>query len=108
MDRRVLALAAFLIVIVGGAIAGFAYILAGDKTVYIDNAQIQAPVITLSPTTSGTLNEVDVSEGDTVLPNTVVAVVGTELIKTTSGGLIITVNNNIGKTGEPGRRRSSR
>jgi multidrug resistance efflux pump len=102
MDRRVLALASFLIIVIGGTIAGVAYILAGNKTVYIDKAQIMAPTITLSPSAPGVLKEVDVAEGDTVLPNTVVAVVGTELIKSTSGGLVITVNNNIGKLVNPG------
>jgi multidrug resistance efflux pump len=96
-DRRVLILAAFLIVIVGGAIAALAYIAAGSKTVYIDKAQIHAPSIFLSPTAQGTLREVDVRPGDIVAPNAVVAQVGNELIKTTSGGLVISVNDNVGK-----------
>jgi multidrug resistance efflux pump len=100
-DRRPLIVASLLIIIVGGGIAAGAYILASGKTVYIDKAQIAAPTVTLSPAASGVLHEVDVSVGDTVAPNTVVAVVGNQLIKTTQGGLVITINDNIGKLVSP-------
>jgi len=43
------------------------------------------------------LRRVYVHEGDKVAPNTVGAQVGVELIKSTSGGLVVTVNNNICK-----------
>ena len=94
-------IAAALIIIVGGGIAAFAYLAASNKTVYIDKASVSAPLVQLNPTQSGTLNAVYVSEGDTIPPGTVVAEVGTELIKSTSGGLVVTVNNNIGKSVTP-------
>ena len=100
-DRRPLVLAAFLIVVVGGGIFASAYLLASSKTVYIDKAQIEAPVISLSPSSSGILQNVNVSAGDTIAPNTVVAQVGNELIKSTQGGLVITTNKNIGKLVSP-------
>ncbi len=93
--------AAALVIVVGGGIGALAYILSSSKTVYIENATITAPIVDLSPSAAGTLNAVYVSAGDTIAPNTVVATVGTELIKTTSGGLVITANNNIGKTMSP-------
>lgn len=96
-----LAVAAFIVVVVGGGIAGLAYIASSNKTVYIEKATIAAPVVDLSPTSPGTLNAVYVSVGDIVQPNTVVATVGTELIKTTGGGLVLSANNNIGKTVNP-------
>lgn len=102
LDRRVLGLAAFIVVILGGGITTFAYLAVSQKTVYIDKGQISAPTVTLGPSAPGILKEVDVSEGDMVLPNTVVAQVGNELIKSTSGGLVITVNNNVGKLVNPG------
>ena len=98
---KVLALAAFIIIVIGGGIGAFAYLAASSHTVYIDNATINAPVVNLSPTTAGTLNNVYVQVGQVLPPGTVVASVGTELIKSTSGGLVITVNNNIGKTVAP-------
>ena len=98
LDRRVLILAAFLIVVVGGAIAAFAYISVSTKSVYIDKAQITAPTVVLGPTNQGTLKAVYVSVNDVIPPNTVVAQVGTELIKSLGGGLVISVNDNIGKS----------
>ncbi len=98
LDRRVLVLAAFLVIVIGGGIAGAAYLAAASKTVYIDKSQIEAPVVDLGPGASGILKAVYVHEGDTIAPNTVVAQVGTELIKSQNGGLVITTNNNIGKS----------
>lgn len=100
-NTKAIIVAAVLVIVVGGGIGALAYILSSNKTVYIENATIQAPVVDLSPAAAGTLNAVYVSAGDTVAPNTVVATVGTELIKTTSGGLVISANNNIGKTVGP-------
>ena len=100
-DRRPLIVAAFVIIVIGGGIGAFAYILASSKTVYIDTATIQAPVVDLSSSSAGVLNAVYVAEGQVIPQNTVVAEVGTELIKSTSGGLVTLVNNNIGKTVTP-------
>jgi multidrug resistance efflux pump len=94
-------LAAIIVIVVGGGIAALAYLGANAKTIYIDKAQIQAPVVDLSPTAAGILKAVYVSPGDTVPANTVVAQVGTELIKTQTSGLILTANNNIGKSVTP-------
>jgi multidrug resistance efflux pump len=40
---------------------------------------------------------VSVKEGDTITPNTVVAQVGTELVKSSKGGLVVEVNKDLGK-----------
>jgi len=96
-DRRILIVAAFIVVVIGGGIGGAAYYAASTKTVYIDQSQIQAPVVALSPTQPGILRAVYVSPGDTIAANTVVAQVGIELIKSTAGGLVIDTNDNIGK-----------
>jgi multidrug resistance efflux pump len=97
LDRRVLILAAFLVIVIGGGIGAIAYLAASSKTVYIDKAQLQAPVVNMSPNITGVLKAVYVKEGDVISPNTVVAEVGTELIKSQNGGLVITVNNNLGQ-----------
>jgi len=88
-DRRVFAVAAFLIVVVGGGIAVLAYLGVSSKTVYIEKATVSAPEVTLSPAVSGELRHTYVAVGDVIAPNTVVAQVGVELIKSTSGGLVI-------------------
>lgn len=103
MNRKIMMLAAALVLVVGGAIGAFAYLGVANGRVYIENAQITAPTIDLAPHTAGVLQEVDVQEGDIIMPNTVVARVGTELIKSKVGGVVITVNNNIGKIFNPGQ-----
>jgi hypothetical protein len=66
------------------------------QRVYIEKATISAPEIPLSATVSDTLRAVMVSPGDSIAPGTVVAQVGTELIKSTLGGLVVSTNTNIG------------
>lgn len=101
-NRRAFAIAAFLVIIVGGGIGALAYLAAAQKTVYIDKAALSAPVVELGPSTTGVLTSVTVQEGDYVPRGAVVAVVGNELIKTQSPGLVTLVNNNIGKLVNPG------
>ena len=86
------------------AVIGFGtYLLVAQGRVSIENATISAPSVDLTSKSGGVLQEVFVNEGDIVLANTVVARVGTELIKTLSAGEVITVNNNIGKSFSPGQ-----
>ena len=95
-DRRVLAVAAFLIVVVGGGIGILAYLGVSSKTVYIENSSIQAPEVVLAPTVAGELRHTYVNVGDVIAPNTVVAQVGGELIKSTSGGLVVAARTDEG------------
>jgi len=97
MERRVLMIAAGIIVVVGGGIAAVSYFAVSSQEVYIDKAAIQAPEVDLAPSVSGILRNVFVNEGDTVPPNTVVAQVGNELVKSTAGGLVISASQDIGK-----------
>src|ERR1041385_6012868 len=100
-DTRVLALAAFIVLVIGGGIATFTYLAGSSKYVSIDKSLVQAPVVSLTPAPPGTLKQVYVAVGDTVPPNAVVAAVGTELIKASAGGLVVEVNNDIGKVVAP-------
>lgn len=95
-SRLPLMVAAGLVLVVGGAIGGIAYLGVSSQRVYIEKSNVEAPSVPLAPTTSGTLQEVYVSVGDTIPANTVVARVGTELIKSTSAGLVISTDDNIG------------
>lgn len=94
----------------GGAIAlvlvivgGFLYWQMSSTRVGIDTSKISAPIIDLSPTIPGQLQEIYVNEGDIVPANTPVAKIGNEIIKTTVAGEIISVQNNIGKSFNPGQ-----
>jgi multidrug resistance efflux pump len=100
-DRKIYIVAAAIVVLVGGGIAGFAYFKAAGHTISIDNSTLSAPIVNLSSASSGILNQVYVKPGNVLPPNTIVASVGTELIKSTSGGLVVTVNNNLGKSVGP-------
>ena len=95
-SRVPLMIAAALVLVVGGGIGAAAYIAVENQRVYIETSNIEAPSIPLAPTISDTLQQVEVSVGDTIQPNTVVAQVGTQLITSTIGGLVISTNTNIG------------
>lgn len=98
-----LMIAAAIVIVVGGLIGGIAYVAVNGSRVYIDKADVEAPSVVLSPIAAGTLTAVYVNPGDTVAPNAVVAEVGTELIHAGStGGLVISTDNNIGAQVTPG------
>ena len=98
IDRRVLVLCASILIVLGGGIAAAAYLAVSNETVYIEKSQIEAPVVELAPTTGGVLRSLTVKAGDTVVPNTVVAQVGVELIKSTAGGLVLLTHGDVGDT----------
>jgi len=79
-----------------GAIGGGVYWYVSSQTVSIDQSVISAPIINLSPVNSGVLEEVYVKEGDNVTADQPIARVGDEIVKATSAGEIISVDNNIG------------
>ena len=91
---------ALAILLVAGASA---YFIFSNKEVAIDAATISAPLINLSPTTAGRLNAVYAQEGDTLSANAPVALVGTEVVKTKSAGLIVQMTDTLGMQVAPGQ-----
>jgi len=87
-------LAVLVISIIAGVVA---YYQTTSERIYIDRADIEAPVIFLSTTTPGILNDVLVKEGQSILPNTVVAEVGGYSIESKTRGIIIHVQNTPGQ-----------
>jgi len=79
-------------------IAGFgaSYFIYTSRQVTVDRATISAPLIHISPTTSGRLNAVYVNEGDRISANTPVALIGTQVIKTKTAGLVVKIHKVIG------------
>lgn len=102
LDRRVLALAGAILLIIGGGAAAIAYIAASSHTIYIEKSQISAPTVDLSATKGGVLRSLNVYAGEVVPPGTVVAQVGVELIKSTQGGLVISTQGDVGNQVAPG------
>ena len=83
--------------------AGTLYFIDVQNHVSIDKSLIAASEIDLSPSTAGILQQVYVKNGDQIPANTVVAKVGDELVKTKVSGIIISTEDNIGKTFNPGQ-----
>lgn len=79
-----------------------AYVISGNREVAITSSAISAPLIALSPTGAGRLDEVYVNPGDTVSANTAVALVGTEVVRTKLAGLVVSVNDTVGAQVTPG------
>ncbi len=96
-DRRKLIWWTLGAIVVVGVVGGGLYWYVSNKTVYIDQSQIQAPVISLSPVNSGVLEAVYVNVGDTVAMNEPVAQVGDEIVKAKTAGVIVSVNKDFGQ-----------
>jgi multidrug resistance efflux pump len=77
------------VIIVGGA-GGLTYWIISMGNIYTDAAIISADTTSISPSAPGTLEQVLVNVGDLVGPNTVVARVGNELLKTGDTESVIT------------------
>ena len=85
----------FLIIILAGL-----FILFQKTTgrVYIDKSLIQAPILTISPSTTGKVQEIDVHEGQKVEVGDKLAVVGSETLRADTDGLVISAPNLTGST----------
>ena len=102
LTRNVWVTTMLLGVIVLGTAGGLIYWQVSNQSVYTDNAVLQAPVTTLTPSQPGILNAVMVNVGDLVPANTVVAQVDNELLKTKTVSKIISTDTALGTTIAPG------
>ena len=73
-----------------------------SNEIKIDNSSIDVPIINLSPTTVGILDEIYVNVGQKIKPNTEVAKVGNETIVAKVGGIVVSVNHEEGQVFSPG------
>jgi multidrug resistance efflux pump len=85
------------VVAISAAVAAFVMLRASSRRLDIDKAQVLAPSIELASQTPGTLEELYVHPGDTVVANAPVARVGNELVKAKVAGAIIGVHDDVGK-----------
>jgi multidrug resistance efflux pump len=88
------------VVIIAGCGFGIYWYFA-SQSVYIDKSVIEAPLISLSASNSGLLQEIYVNDGDSVTLNEPIALVGDQVVKAKVDGLIVTVNKNIGQLENP-------
>lgn len=90
-----------LILIVAIAIAGYAYWKTTSSRIYIEKGEISAPQIDLSSQNGGILETLWVKEGDAVVKNQPVAQVGDEIVRSREDGMVIKVQDEIGKNFSP-------
>jgi len=69
--------------------------------IFIDKSLIQAPVITISPSLTGKVQEIDVKEGQTVQVGDVLAIVSSETLRADTDGLIISAADLTGSMVNP-------
>jgi multidrug resistance efflux pump len=90
-------------VVIFGLLTVFLLWQSDRNTVSVENSFLEAPVINLSPSTPGVLNELYVKEGDQILPNSQIALVGSEIIYTKNGGIVASAPQVVGTYFNPGQ-----
>jgi len=97
--NKLMFLAAFIFLIAGAI--GIFYMYLAKNQVYVEKSSIFAPSIVLSSPSGGLLQELFIQSGDAVQENQPIAQIGNDIVKTKNAGVIISVNNNIGKNFAP-------
>lgn len=69
--------------------------------IFIDNSLIQAPIISISPSGAGKVQEIDVTEGQQVQKGDQLAVVGSNALRADTDGLIVSASNVTGSSVTP-------
>jgi len=100
--NKIIAVISLAVIILGG-IGGLIYWNIVSSRVYVENSLISAPVVNISPTVGGTLEEVFVNVGDTVQTDAPIARVGNALLKAQSAGQILSISTNNGASFAPGQ-----
>lgn len=86
----------FSIVTISIVVGVFCYWQAKEGRIFIDNSLVNATLVPVTPSTSGRLIEVDAQEGKMVKKGDAIAVVGSEIVRSTTDGLVVSINNQIG------------
>jgi len=91
------------VIVIFGSLAGFIFWQSEKNTILIENSDLEAPIINLSPTSPGILNALYVQEGDLVPVNGEVALVGSQTISAQDGGIVASAPNVLGTYFSPGQ-----
>jgi multidrug resistance efflux pump len=92
-----------IVVIIFGLLYVFLFWQANSNTILIENSYLNAPIANLSPATPGILNAIYVKEGDNILPNSQVALVGSQILSTKDGGIVAYAPQILGTYFAPGQ-----
>jgi len=79
----------FIVAIIIFLIGSYIVYLKIANRIFIDDSLIQAPIITISPTNAGKVQEIDVNEGQQVQKGDQLAIVGSETIRAATDGVIV-------------------
>ncbi len=79
-------------------IGAYYYFQKTNNKIFIDNSAIQAPVIVVSPSSTGKVEQMSAKEGQIVDAGDALAVVGSETIRAAQDGLIISAPDLTGAT----------
>ena len=96
-----LAADAVFVIVLFALVGGFLYWHDMSGKVYIEKAQISAPVIALSPSAPGVIDKFYVQEGDEVSQGQKLAKVGDEIITARTAGVITWIQNTPGQMVSP-------
>jgi len=99
--RHPLAADAVFVIVLLALVGGFLYWHDMSGKVYIEKAQISAPVISLSPSAPGVIDKFYVQEGDEVSQGQKLAKVGDEIISARTAGVITWIQNTPGQMVSP-------
>ncbi len=88
---------AIIFVIIMVAVFGIIYFGQSQNQIYIEDATISAPIISLTPQIAGTIDKIFVKEGDYVTRNQVLAKVAGKNIVAKTDGIITMVKNTPGQ-----------
>jgi len=90
-------------IVIFGLLGLFLFWQVESSTVFIENSNLEAPIINLAPSSPGVLNALYVKEGDQVAENTAVALVGSQIISTKDGGIVASAPVVLGSYFSPGQ-----
>ena len=90
-------------VVIFGALGTFLFWQLKRNTVSIENADLEAPLVNLTPSAPGVLNALYVKEGDRVAANAQVALVGSQVISTQNAGIVASAPLLLGAYFMPGQ-----
>ena len=82
-------------------LGGIFFYLKTEQRVSIENSLVSSPIIPLSPSLPGKLKTVSAIEGQKVKKGDAVAIVGTEIIRSYTDGIIVETNKQIGSFVSP-------
>lgn len=91
------------IVVIFGALATFIFWQSSKNTVYIEDSHLEAPIVNMSVTAPGVLNAIYVKQGDRVVKDQALMLVGSETVVAKEDGVVSSIPEAAGGYYAPGQ-----